>query len=467
MNKYLCFILLVMISTGCTLAPQYRRPPSPVPDQWAISGSTAPAQADVDGIQIQNMAWREFYIDESLKQLIETALANNRDLRLAALNVERARGLYGIQRAELLPAVNAVGLGGKQHQGAALTDNGKSVTLEEYRADLRISAWEIDFFGRIQSLTSQALEEYLATEQARNSAQILLISSVAQAYLALAADRQALQIAASTFETQQAAYDLMAKQFQVGMIPELDLHRVHAQVESARGDMARFRQQIALDENALTLLLGGPIPAGILSDNLNNIRLCREIFPRMGSEVLFSRPDILGAEHRLKGAHANIGAARAMLFPRISLTTAMGTASKELSGLFESGSGTWSFTPQVSLPIFDARIWAALAVSKTDQQIALTQYEKTIQTAFKEVADVLAALTTIQDQLSAQQALCEALAAAYRLTQERYNKGVESYLSVLDAQRSLYAAEQGLVALQLAKGVNQVRLYAVLGGGTK
>jgi outer membrane protein, multidrug efflux system len=465
MNRNLLFILFSLAACGCALAPQYSRPPAPVPDQWENPGVKPETRPDADGLHIQNMKWRDFIIDENLKQLIETALNNNRDLRLAALNVERARGLYGIQRAELLPSVNAVGIGGKQHEGAAVTEDGKSVTFEEYRLDLRVSAWEMDFFGRIRSLKDQALEEYLATEEARNSAQIALISAVAQTYLTLAADREALNIANSTLETQQAAYDLMQQRYRVGVVNELDVKRVQTQVESARGDSARYKQQVAIDENALNLLLGSPAQPTLLPNNLGNVVLPKEIFPNMRSEVLLSRPDILGAEHRLKGAYANVGAARAVFFPRISLTTAIGTASNDLSGLFESGSGTWSFTPQVSLPIFDARTWSALRVSKADQEIALTLYEKTIQTAFKEVADSLAVMGAVEDQLSAQQSLFNALSDAYRLSNDRYTKGVDSYLGVLDAQKSLYAAEQGLVALRLAKIANQVQLYAVLGGG--
>ncbi|MCU0599435.1 MAG: efflux transporter outer membrane subunit [Desulfobacterales bacterium] len=462
MNKETVFFLLgiVMAAAGCTLAPQYSRPAAPVPDKWEV-------RAADQASHIQALKWRQFYIDENLKQLIETALINNRDLRLSALSMERARGLYGIQRAEILPAVNAVGIGGKQHEGAAITEDGKSVTFEEYRADLRISSWEIDFFGRIRSLKDQALEEYLATEAARNSAQIALISSVAQTYLTLAADREALTIASSTLAAQQAAYDLMQQRYNVGVVSELDLKRVQTQVDSARGDIARYKQQVALDVNALGLLLGSQAQNSLLPSDLSSVAIPQEIFPGLNSEVLLSRPDILAAEHRLKGAYANIGAARAVFFPRISLTTAIGTASSDLSGLFESGSGTWSFTPQVSLPIFDARTWSALTVSKTDQQIALTQYEKAIQTAFKEVADSLAVLVTVEDQLAAQQSLFNALSDSYRLSNERYARGVDSYLGVLDAQRSLYAAQQGLVGLRLAKLANMVNLYAVLGGGAE
>jgi outer membrane protein, multidrug efflux system len=464
-NIFPLFIGIAIAIAGCTLAPTYTRPSSPIPDKWEYPSASRQTPAPATDSQIQGLKWREFFIDENLKQLIEMALIKNRDLKLAALNVERARGLYGIQRAELLPAINGVGIGGKQHEGAAVTEDGKSVTFEEYRLDLRVSSWEMDFFGRIRSLEEQALEEYLATAEARNSAQITLIASVAQAYLTLAADREALNIANSTLETQQAAYDLMQQRYRVGVVNELDLRRVQTQVDIARGDIARYKQLVAIDENSLTLLLGSPAQRSLLPNNLGSVVLPKEMPSNMSSEVLLSRPDILGAEHRLKGAYANIGAARAVFFPRISLTTAIGTASNDLSGLFESGSGTWSFTPQVSMPIFDARTWSALTVSRTDQETALTQYEKAIQTAFKEVADSLAVAGTVEDQLAAQQSLFDALSDTYRLSNERYTKGVDSYLGVLDAQKSMYAAQQGLVALRLAKLANQVQLYAVLGGG--
>jgi multidrug efflux system outer membrane protein len=238
-------------------------------------------------------------------------------------------------------------------------------------------------------------------------------------------------------------------------------------VDTAKGDVARYKQQLALDENALNLLLGTPVQRSLMPSDLNSVVLEQKFFISMNSAVLLSRPDILGAEHQLKGAYANIGAARAVFFPNISLTTAIGTASNDLSGLFESGSGTWGFTPQFSMPIFDARTWSALTVSKTDQQIALTQYEKTIQTAFKEVADSLAVLETVDDQLAAQQSLLNALSDTYNLSRDRYNKGIDSYLGVLDAQQSLYAAEQGLVTLRLAKLIHQVQMYTVLGGGAQ
>jgi multidrug efflux system outer membrane protein len=411
------------------------------------------------------LKWQQFFADKQLQKIIEMALNNNRDLRLAALNVERVRALYGIQRAELFPAVNAVGSGSKQRVPADLSITGESMTVEQYGVNLGISSWEIDFFGRIRSLKDRAMQEYLATEEARRSAQIALVSEVARVYLTLAADRENLRLTRSTLKTQQTAYDLIKRRYEVGLATGLDLRRAQIPVDTARGDVARCTQLVAQAQNALNLLVGSSVPKEFLSGNLSSVSSFKEISPGLSSEVLLRRPDIIAAEHRLKGVNAYIGAARAAFFPRISLTTAFGTASDELSGLFSSGSRTWNFAPQIAVPIFDARTWAALRVSKVDREIALTQYEKAIQTAFREVADSLAVQGTINQQIEAQQSLVNAVAETYRLSRERYTKGIDSYLGVLDAQRSLYSAQQGLVTLCLAKLASQVRLYAVLGGG--
>ncbi|MCX5852744.1 MAG: efflux transporter outer membrane subunit [Deltaproteobacteria bacterium] len=464
-NLFILPVILICLLSGCTMAPEYTRPASPVTADWPGTAASREAGVSIGAPVAPELKWRGFFVDERLQKLIETALDNNRDLRLATLNVERARGIYGIQRAELLPTVNAIGSGGKARVPADLSSTGQVITTERYDVNLGITSWEIDFFGRIQSLKDQALEEYLATEEVRNSVQISLASAVAQAYLALAANREALNLAQSTLETQQAIYDLIQKRCEVGIATELDLRRAQTQVDSARGDVARAAKRAAMDENALTFLLGTPAPGALLPADLSSVVPPREISPGIGAEILLGRPDILQAEHRLKGAYANIGAARAAFFPRISLTTAIGTASAELSGLFKDGSGTWSFAPQVALPIFDARIWPALTVSKVDREMALVQYEKAIQTAFRETADALAVQDTVEDQLSAQQSLLDAVSETCRLSNARYTKGIDSYLSVLDAQRSLYAAQQGLIVLRLEKLANQVTLYKVLGGG--
>jgi multidrug efflux system outer membrane protein len=411
------------------------------------------------------LVWREFITDQRLQKIIETALNNNRDLRVAALNVERARALYGIQRATLLPAVNAVGLMSRQLVPADLSTTGTVVTANQYSVNLGISSWEIDFFGRIRSLKDQALEEYLATDQARRSAQIMLVSSVAQAYLAMAADNEALKLVASTLDAQETSYKLIHKRQDVGFASELDLRRAQSQVDIARGDFARYTQLVAEDENALNLLVGSPVPQEILPADLVSVIPPKEVSPGLSSEVLLLRPDVLAAEHQLKAANANIGAARAAFFPRISLTAAIGTASADLSRLFKSSQNTWSFAPQIFMPIFDARMWSAYDVTKVEREISVAQYEKAIQTAFREVADALAVRGTVNQQIAAQRSLVDAVAETYRLSNLRYNKGIDNYLSVLDAQRSLYGAQQGLIALRLARINNMVALYKALGGG--
>ncbi|MDY6986435.1 MAG: efflux transporter outer membrane subunit [Thermodesulfobacteriota bacterium] len=469
MSKWL-FILLAGIGIllgGCSLAPKYQQPQAPIPVSWPEGTAYNNAHAKTEAATVPELRRQFFFADEPLLKIIEMALDNNRDLRLAALNVERARALYGIQRAELFPTVNATGAGGKHRLSADLATPGDPRTKEQYSADLGVAAWEIDFFGRIGSLKDQALEAYLATDQARRSAQVALVSEVARAYLALAADRENLQLALSTLDIQQAAYALVNKRYDVGLATELDLRRAQIPVDTARGDVARFTQLVAQDQNALNLLAGSPVPEDLLPVDLEHVTPPRKISPGLSSETLLRRPDIMAAEHSLRGAYAYIGAARAAFFPRISLTTSMGRASDDLSGLFSSGSGTWNFAPQVRMPIFDLRTWAAYRVSKADREIALTEYEKTVQTAFREVADALAVQGTIDRQVSAQRSLVQATAETYRLSNRRYAEGIDDYLGVLDAQQSHFAAQQGLVALRLTKLANRVKLYAVLGGGAE
>ena len=466
MRRKIVVILGVFVFMGgCTLAPKYTQPLAPIPDKWPQGSAYEKAQAASGAAKIPELSRQEFFTDPKLQKIIEMALNNNRDLRVAALNVERARALYGVQRAELFPSVNGTATGSKQRTPANVMGFPQALTIERYDVKLGISSWELDFFGRIRSLKDQALETYLATDEARRSAQIALVSEVARVYLTLAADRENLKLARSALETQQDAYGLVQKRYDVGVASGLDLNRAQITLDTARGDAARYTQLEAQDQNALNLLAGTPAPEELLPADLESITPPREISPGLSSEALLRRPDIMAAEHQLKGAYAFIGAARAAFFPRISLTASVGTASDELSGLFGSGTEAWSFTPQITAPIFDARTWAAYRISKTDREIALAQYEKTIQTAFREAADALAVQGGINQQVSAQQSLVDAVAETYRLSSQRYAKGIDSYLGVLEAERSLYAAQQGLVTLRLAKFANQVRMYAVLGGG--
>lgn len=452
---------------GCSLNPKYTRPEAPVPAEWP-SG-----QAYENLPQVRNtpgaayLPWRDFFTDEHLQQIIQTALRNNRDLRLAALNIEKAQATYRVQRAELAPVVNGTAAGSRGRTPADLSSTGEATTGEQWSVQLGVSAWEIDFFGRLRSMTESALENYFASEYACNSTQILLVSEVANAYLTLAADKDNLSLARSTFESQQASYDLIKKRHEVGIATELDLRQVETRVESARVDVAKYTGVIAQDENALNLLVGSPVPSELLPEGLGAVRSFPDVSPGLPSRVLLYRPDILEAESTLKAAYADIGAARAALFPSISLTSALGTSSADLTGLFKSGSLAWNYAPQMTVPIFDPRSWSALKVTKVNREIAVAQYEKAIQTAFREVADELAKQGTLDDQLTAQQRLVDASAASYHLSSLRYDKGTDTYLNVLDAQRSLYSAQQGLISLQQAKLSNQVTLYKVLGGGAE
>ncbi len=462
----LAFAVCLLVAGGCTMAPKYTRPAAPAPADWP-SGPAYGRAERTNAPGATELHWRDFFTDQHLRQVIGLALTNNRDLRIAGLNVQRARALYGIQRAELFPVVNATGGGSRARVPADLSSTGARQTVESYSANLGAASWEIDFFGRIRSLKDRALEEYLATEQARRSAQILLVSSVAQAYLALAADRENLALAETTLQNQQAAYDLVKHRHELGLTPELEVFRAQTPLEIARRDVAIYTQQAARDENALNLLVGvatGPDWTGAPRE-LNGVNPPREVSAGLPSEVLLRRPDVVQAESLLKAANADIGAARAAFFPRISLTAAIGTASSDLSGLFKSGSGTWSYAPQMVMPIFDARTWSAHRAAKVQRELAVAQYERAIQSAFREVADALATRGTVGQQVAAQESLVKALAETYRLATSRYEKGLDSYLGVLDAQRSLFAAQQALVVLRLEKLSNQVSLYAVLGGG--
>jgi len=384
---------------------------------------------------------------------------------LATLNVEAARAAYGIQRNALLPTINATGAQVKGRASADLTPPLTPRVSDTYKVDLGAVAWEIDLFGRIRSLKDKALEEYLATEQARRGAQILLVSAVANAYLTEAADREGLALTERTLQANKTAYDLVERQSKAGVATELDLRRAQTLVDSARRDVARYAQLVAQDENALNLLVGAPLPSELRPSKLTEVKPPREVSPGLSSEVLLERPDVLQAEGLLKAANANIGAARASLFPRISLTASVGRASTELSGLFTGGTDTWSYSPQIMVPIFDTRAWSALKVTKVQREIAVAQYEKTIQSAFRDVADALALRGTISQQVSAQQSLVDAATETARLSNARYAKGVDDYLGVLDAQRSLYGAQQALVNLQLVQLASHIRLYSALGGG--
>lgn len=453
-------LLALVWFSGCTMIPDYQRPGAPVPENLASSEIGS-------GLAAAELPWREFIQDAELRQLIELSLENNRDLRLAALQVEQVRVLYKIQREELYPSLYGGGGASRSSTSRDLLTPGQPRITEVYQANLSLLSWEIDFFGRLRSLSEKALQEYFATDQARRGAQILLVSSVANGYLAVAAERESLQLAEDTFKTQQEAYELVQRQYSGGLIAELDLRRAQIPREVARGDIARCRQRVAAAENALQLLVGSSLPAELLPASLADVAMPATFASGLSSQVLLQRPDILAAEHQLRAAYANIGAARAAFFPNIALIGSLGTAGTELQRLFERGTSAWNFGPQLSVPIFDARVWSAYRVSKVQREIALTQYENAIQNAFRETADALALCKNISDQLDAQKDLVEATEKTYSLARIRYEEGTDNYLSVLDAQRSMFSAQQELISLKLAEHSSRLQLYAALGGGVQ
>lgn len=467
--RLFCVSMGFIVLTGCaTMAPNYSQPSAPVAATWPGGASYKAVQPDA-GKAVAEIPWREFYVNEQLRSLIELALTNNRDLRVAILNIERSRALYQIKRSDLFPRIDASAGATFQRVPASFSSSGQAVRSDQYSVGLGISSYEVDLFGRVRSLKDQALEQYLATEQAQRSVQISLVSQVAATYLALAADRERLQLATETLTSQRSSFELTRSRHAAGISSALDLNQAQTTVDAARVDIARFTTQAAQDENALNLVVGSTVPTELLPATLTgSLTSLNDISPGLSSDVLLKRPDILQAEGQLKGANANIGAARAAFFPRITLVSSIGFGSDDLAGLFKPGSFAWKFAPQITLPIFDGGSNRAnLTVAEVDRSIAVAQYEKAIQTAFREVADALAQRGTIDEQVAAQQSLTDATAESFRLSRARYERGVDSYLAVLDSQRSLYTAQQNLINSRLVRLDNLVTLYKVLGGGTK
>jgi multidrug efflux system outer membrane protein len=460
----LCAAAWLCGACACTLEPRYRAPALPVPDQWPTSATTL-ARPGENGAA-RDIGWRDFFVDQRLEQLIDLALANNRDLRVAVLNIERVRAQYRIQRAALLPSIDAAGSFTREKL-AASSSYGSPPIGDYVDVDLSITSYEVDLFGRVRSLTHAALEKYLAQEQARRSARLSLIAEVANAYLTLASDRELEHLAQETFESQEHSFTLQQKRHETGTASGLDLAQSQTTVEQARADTARFEGNVAQDIDALTLLVGTSIDPALLPAQFDSKTMGLEPLPAgVPSAVLLRRPDVLEAEHALRAANADIGAARAAFFPDIMLTANLGSASNQLSNLFKSGTGTWLFEPLLSLPIFHGgAVMSGLNIAHVDERIALAQYEKTIQSGFREVADALALTATMKRRRAAQETLVEATSRAYRLSQRRYQVGSDSYLEVLDSQRSDYAARQGLITTRLAEQSNRVSLYKALGGG--
>jgi len=464
-KRYIALVFTsALFMSGCTMAPKYKKPVLPVPGDMPSGESYKNLNTKGADI-VSKIKWKDYFTDTKLQKVIKMAINNNKNLRIAALNVERTMAQYSISRAAILPTGGVTGSMTKTRTPGDINGTGIATTSKQYGASVGITAWELDFFGRIRSLSKQALQTYMATEQAQRSAQISLISSVVQAYLALAADRGNLQLAKSTLETRKDTLKLTQKRFSVSLATKLDLKQSESQVYAAKANVALYTQLVAQDRNALNLLTGKPVPETLLPEDLDSIASFKKITPNLSSEVLLSRPDVMQAEYNLKGAYAYIGAARAACFPSISLTTSVGTASRDLNQLFGSGQNTWTFAPQINIPIFNPSVWINLRVSKVDQKIALAQYEETVQEAFREVADTLAEYGMVGKRFEAQTSYTDAIEETYRLSNVRYKKGIDSYLTVLDAQRSLFTARQSLISLRLTRLNNLVKLYAVLGGG--
>jgi multidrug efflux system outer membrane protein len=453
------------LTCACTLEPRYRAPALPVPDQWPMPATTL-EQPGVNAAA-RDIGWRDFFVDTRLEQLIDLALANNRDLRVAVLNIGRARAEYRIQRAALLPSIDASGSFTRQKLPASLTYGVPTSTSDSFDAGLSVTSYEVDLSGRVRSLTHAALEKYVAQVEARRSAQLSLIAEVAIAYLTLASDRELQHLAHETLESQEHSLTLQQRRHETGTVSGLDLAQSQSTVEQARADAARFEGNVAQDIDALTLLVGTSIDPALLPAQFDARTMGLEPLPAgVPSAVLLRRPDVLEAEHMLRAANADIGAARAAFFPDITLTANLGSASNQLSNLFKAGTGTWTFEPLMGLPIFHGgALMAGLDGAHVNKKIALAQYEKTIQSGFREVADALALTATLNRRRAAQETLVDATSQAYTLSRRRYQVGRDSYLEVLDSQRSDYAARQGLIATRLAEQSNRVILYKTLGGG--
>jgi multidrug efflux system outer membrane protein len=459
--KRLTPLALALLMAGCVnLAPKYERPAAPVAGAFPTVEGTVASGNPVAAQAPASIAWQHFFLDARLQRLISLALDNNRDLRVAALNIEQARAAYRIQRANQLPTVNVLAAENR------ITSGRNQPINSTYEAGVSVTAFELDFFGRLRNLSEAAQSQFLATQEARKTVQISLIAQVANTYLTYLADQELLDLTQQTLKTRDESLRLTQLRFDNGVASRLDLDQAVSLVEQARTTLSQATRQRAQDLNLLTLLVGQPIP-----DNLPpGLTLANTNLPDLPaglpSDLLAVRPDVRTAEDQLLAANANIGAARANFFPHIALTAEAGSASTELSGLFKSGSFGWNFAPQALLPIFDyGRNQANLASARTQRDIAVAQYEKSIQTAFREVADALAGQATYNAQLRAQQAVANSEADRFRLSDLRYRNGTASYLDLLDAQRSLFTAQQQAIQANLARLQNQVTLYRVLGGG--
>jgi len=455
-------LALPVLAAGCSLLPDYQRGEAPIAAAWPAS-----ATAGVPGTRVAAAtAWRSFFADARLQALIAAALEHNRDLHVAVARVEEARALYGISRADRLPTVNLGAGRNAARLPADLSPSGQAVSSQRYDVNLSVTAFELDFWGRVRNLNDAARAGYLASEEAQRAFRLSLVADVANAYLTLLEMDERTQLARATLASRAETRTLVAKRRDVGLAADLDFLQADGAYESARAELASLLRQQAAAENALVLLVGRmpeALPAG---RRLAEQGIVGDLAPGLPSAVLLARPDVLAAEQRLIAAHANIGAARAAFLPRIVLTAALGTASRALSGLFEAGSGAWSFQPALSLPLFDGgRTAGNVDLAEARRDLAVADYERTIQQAFREVADLLAARTQLAEQVQALDAAARTQAERLRLADARYQAGVSSYLEVLDAQREAFAAQQGAVQTRRLLLASAAQLYKALGGG--
>ena len=456
---------------GCALSPAYQRPEAPVANVYPTGGaygSAAPVSMDGAAADI---GWRDFFQDPILQALIESALDNNRDIRIAALNVETARATYRVRRADLLPRVDGVATSTSQRAPGDLAPPETPEIARAYQASGAVSAWELDLWGRIRSLNDQALAAYLAQEETRLSAQISLMAEVANAYLTLRADQAMLRLAEETVETRRRSHALIRERAEAGEAGRIDMHQAEAALRGAEADRAAYARQAARDLNALVLLLGSPLTPELsasldTADTLPDDLAMADLPPGLPSELLIRRPDIRAAEQALMSANANIGAARAAFFPTVSLTGSIGSASSDLDNLFSSGTRAWSFAPQITAPLFrGGALRASLDRAHLLKQVEVARYERAVQVAFREVADGLAGQGTFNDQILSEMLRVDASQTTYELAEQRFREGEDSYLVVLDAQRTLYGSQQGLIRARLMRLSNLVDLYKALGGG--
>lgn len=459
--------MFLLAFAGCTLMPTYHRPAAPISASWPKVPGHPVKPATTAAIPAADIGWREFFRDERLQQLIQLALTNNLDLRMAMLNVDQTRALYRVQRSALVPTVDINANGTRQRIPFGFAGNGQSTTYNDFKVNLGVASYELDLFGRVRSLKKQALETYFATEEAQKSAQITLVAEVGAAYLTQRELTEQLAVARQTLRAARSNYDLIKRSYDAGVLSELDFDVAETQLQTARAAVAGYEQQLAQADNYLVLLVGCPLPDDLAPPRPFDPQICLSDIPAgLPSDLIARRPDILEAEHQLKAANADIGAARAAFLPTITLTGSGGTESTTLEGLFAPGSQAWNFSPQIVWPIFAAgTAWNELQAIKASERIAAANYQKAIQTAFREVADTLAVRATVQTQLSANRVLVRSEEQTYKLTEARFRGGVDSSLNVLTAQQAYNNARQNLIQSEYSRLFNLINLYQALGGG--